>query len=371
MFDSPHNGVMSRSRPRSVVAVPLSVLLLAACGADDGRTGPADLSANDSTGADRTVVTELYPLQFVAERVAGDDLDVVNLAPPGVEPHDLELSPSQVGLIAEAQLVLYLADFAPAIDEAVEQNAADRGLDVATLVELVAGAEDAHDHAHEDAEPSAGSEHGSDGEHADEDHATEDAHAGDAHAGDERAEDEHAEDEHDHGALDPHFWLDPTVLGEVASAVAERMGEVDPENADAYTARADDLVAELDALDEEYEQGLAACDSDVIVTAHAAFGYLASHYGLEQYSVAGLEPDAEPSAARIAEVQHVIEEEGVTTVYFEPLAGTDVIDSIASDLGIETAELDPIESIAESGDEDYFSVMRDNLDALRSGLGCS
>jgi zinc transport system substrate-binding protein len=92
---------------------------------------------------------------------------------------------------------------------------------------------------------------------------------------------------------------------------------------------------------------------------------------LEQYSVAGLEPDAEPSAARITEVQEVIEREGVTTVYFEPLTSSDVVAAIADDLGIQTDELDPIESIGEAGDADYFSVMRDNLESLRSGLGCS
>jgi zinc transport system substrate-binding protein len=107
----------------------------------------------------------------------------------------------------------------------------------------------------------------------------------------------------------------------------------------------------------------------MIVTAHAAFGYLADSYGLEQFSVAGLEPDAEPSAARIAEVQDEIRAHDVTTVYFEPLTSSEVVDAIAGDLGLDTAELDPVESVSDG--EDYLTVMADNLATLRTGQGCT
>jgi zinc transport system substrate-binding protein len=109
----------------------------------------------------------------------------------------------------------------------------------------------------------------------------------------------------------------------------------------------------------------------VIVTSHSAFGYLADRYRLEQYGVAGLEPEAEPSAARVAEVQEVIGKASVTTLYAEPLASAESVETIAGDLGLNIATLDPLESLREPTSADYFTVMRENLSALRAGLRCS
>lgn len=301
-------------------------LALAAC------AGPA--AGGPAAGDRPSVVTALYPLAFVAEHVGGEDIVVTNLAAPGIEPHDLELSPQQVGAIADAALVLHLDGFAPAVDEATAQNAAGRALDVGTVLPLI--------------EATADDEHG--------------------HAADET----HEEGESDeHGTLDPHFWLDPSLLADLADEVGARLGEIDPDNADAYADRAAGLITELDRLDAEFEQGLATCETRTIITAHAAFGYLAQRYDLEQFSVAGLEPDAEPSAARIAEVHTRVAADAVTTLYFEPLANPDVVDAIADDLDLDTAELDPIESIDADAGADYFTAMASNLASLRLGQGCS
>lgn len=323
-----------------LATVPI-VLALAACGPDDPD--------NVATTNGASVVTALYPLAFLAERVGGADITLTNLAAPGVEPHDLELTPQQVADIAEADLIVLLDGFAPAVDEAVEQNAPDRALDVDSVVTLMESTgDDGLGHGEEAAEHTE-----------DESEHTED-------------ESEHADEEGDeHAELDPHFWLDPELMGELAVGLAGRLGEVDPDHADAYAERAATLVAELDELDGELEAGLESCDTRTIVTAHAAFGYLAERYGLEQFSVAGLEPDAEPSAARIAEVQEEIEAEGVTTVYFEPLTSPDVVDAIAGDLGLGTAELDPIESVDQASGDDYLTAMRSNLATLQSGQGCA
>ncbi len=287
-----------------VIALP-ALLLVAACGDDPAGSGGAASSGP-------SVVTALYPLAFVAERVGGSDITLTSLARPGVEPHDLELAPQQVGAIADAALIVYLGGFAPAVDEAVEQNGADRGLDVANVLNL---------------SQSAGA--------------------------------------------DPHFWLDPILLGELATSFADRLGTVDPSNAGVYAERADALVEDLHQLDVDIETGLASCATRTIVTAHAAFGYLAERYGLEQLSVAGLEPDAEPSAERIGEVQGEIRANGVTTIYFEPLTSADVVDAIAGDLQVDTAELDPVESVEPDSGDDYVTVMRRNLATLREGQRCS
>ncbi|PZF80067.1 metal ABC transporter substrate-binding protein [Jiangella anatolica] len=322
-------------------SVTLAGLALAACGSDDA----ADASGDGGV----TVAASFYPLAFVTERVAGEHATVENLTQAGGEPHDLELTARQVGEISDADLVVYLAGFQPSVDEAVEQNAEERAIDVAGLVELLDNPED---------------EHG-------------DEHAEDEHAEDEHAEDEHAEEEghegHDHGDLagDPHIWLDPTNLEPIADAVADRLAETDPDNADDYRANADALKTELETLDQELETGLAQCTQRVFVVAHEAFGYLAHRYDLEQVGISGIDPEAEPSPERLAEVHDVVRAEGVTTIFYERLVSPDVAETLADDLGVEAAVLDPIEGLTDdTADQDYFTLMRANLEALRTANDC-
>jgi len=310
-----------RSAGLTAIAVAAG-LALAGCGSDDPEAASGDTP---------TVLASFYPLAFVAERIAGPDATVENLTQPGVEPHDMELTGQQVGSIADAGLVLYLHGFQPAVDEAVEQNAADRALDVAETVELLPETEEEH-------EP---------GEESD-------------------------DDEHGDLAGDPHVWLDPTNMVAIAGAVADRLAELAPESAAAFQERADDLVGELDALDQDYEAALASCERHTIVTSHVAFGYLADRYGLEQVGISGISPDAEPSPARVAEVRQVVEDEGVTTIFYETLVSPEVAETIADDLGIATAVLDPIEGLADQTEgQDYLTLMHANLDALRKANGCS
>src|SRR5829696_3262965 len=263
-------------------SVAVLALVVAGCGNDD--------TASPSHGP--TVLASFYPLAYVAERVAAPDGIVENLTQPGVEPHDLELTGQQVGSIADADLVLYLHGFQPAVDEAVEQNAHDHSLDVAETVDLLPAAE----------------------------------------------EESHEDEDGDHGDVesDPHVWLDP-----------------------------DNLAAISQAVDEEFDTGLAQCERRVFVTSHEAFGYLADRYDLEQVGISGLSPDAEPSPARLAEVQEVVRAEGVTTIFYETLVSPKVAETMAEDLDLATAVLDPIEGLSDdTAEEDYLTQMRANLDAL-------
>ncbi|TDE01325.1 metal ABC transporter substrate-binding protein [Jiangella asiatica] len=326
-----------RAAVSALTTIALGGLALTGCGSDDA-----------SAGADGpTVLASFYPLAFVAERVAGDAASVGNLTQAGGEPHDLELSARQVGEVSDADLIVYLAGFQPSVDEAVEQNADDRGLDTAELVPLLEETGDEH------------SEDEHSGEHSEDEHS--DEHS-DEHEG------------HDHGDLagDPHIWLDPTNLEPIAEAVADRLADLDPDNADVFHANADDLIADLTALDEEFAAGLAQCERAVFVVAHEAFGYLADRYGLEQVGISGIDPDAEPSPERLAEVHDAVEAEGVTTIFYERLVSPDVAETLADDLGVEAAVLDPIEGLTDdTADEDYLTLMRANLAALRTANGCS
>lgn len=306
------------SLPLATTGLVAAGLVLAGC-----QSGPTTPGTVD-------VLASFYPLRLVSERIGGDHVMVQSLTPPGAEPHDVELSPAQVAKLSSADLVVYLSGFQAAVDDAIAQTGPQDVLDAADEVTL----EPAHDHD----------------EHAD--------------------EEEHADDGHEHGDLDPHFWLDPTRLAAVVPAVEQRLAALDPEHADEFAANAAALTQELTTLDEEYAAGLRTCEQRTFVTSHAAFGYLAERYDLEQVSISGVDPEAEPSPARLAEVEREVRARGVSTIFFETLVSPKVARTLAADLGVRTAVLDPIEGVTEEG-SDYFSVARDNLQALRVALSCS
>jgi zinc transport system substrate-binding protein len=297
----------------SIVSGAAVLLLVTGCAGD-----PTGDSAS-SDAATLTVAASFYPLEYVAEHVGGDHVNMIALAPPGVEPHDLELSPSAVRELSQSDLVLYLKGLSPAVDDAVANSDAT-SLDAADVVSLrpaVAGGEE------EGEEPLA---------------------------------------------FDPHFWLDPTLLAQYATAVGEEFGKLDPANADTYTANAEALVTTLNGIDSDYSAGLTQCERRDIVTAHQAFAYLAARYDLNQIGIAGIDPEAEPSPKRLLEIRNVVEQTGTTTIFTESLVNTAVADSIAKDTGATTAVLDPIESVL--NDDDYATVMARNLDTLRTALAC-
>ncbi len=264
------------------------------------------------------VVAAFYPLAWMAGQVGGATVAVQNLTKPGAEPHDLELTPRQVIDVGESKLAFYVKGVQPAVDKAVHEHAEHHSLDAVSLV------------------------------------ATLPAPQGEAG-----------------GARDPHLWLDPVRFATVATALGERLAKVDAKNADGYRTRAAQVTKALIALDVEFGNGLRACARKDIVTGHSAFGYLASRYGLTQVGVTGLDPEAEPAPRRIADLTQLIRRTGATTVFAETLASPKTAATLAQEAGVRTEVLDPVEGVKPGSHDDYFSIMRRDLAALRSALGCS
>jgi len=282
-------------------------------------SGPVD--GSDLEGA-LSVVTSFYPLRFATERIGGDCVDVTDLTPPGVEPHDLELTPDGVEAIATADIVLYLGGgFQPAVEDAIDEA---QGVTVDLLADV----------------PTLPGE--GEGEGA--------------------------------PTVDPHVWLDPMRFATIAAEIEATLTESRiPATCD-VASRGIEFRDELDALDGRFREGLADCDLDVIVTSHAAFGYLTAGYGLRQEAIAGLEPDTEPNPRRLAEIAELVRREHVHTIFTEELVAPDVAETIARETGADTAVLATIEGLADdeaSAGQDYLSLMERNLDALRDALGCA
>lgn len=369
-----------RHRTRAALAVPAALagaLALAACSPADETASDDDAPAASPAAAEGPqlrVLASFYPLVHAVEQVGGDLVEVASLTPAGAEPHDLELSPAQLRELTSADAVVYLSSFQPAVDDAIASRQPENVLDVFDTADLQPVQEE-HDHAHEDEGAAAAEDehadeaHAHDDEHADEAHADE-AHADEAHADEGTAEEQHtADDGHDHGGLDPHFWLDPTRLAAVGEEIAGLLAATAPEHAETFEANAAAFADDLAALDEEFATGLAQCERDVVITGHTAFGYLAERYGFTEIGIAGIDPESEPSPARLREIAEEVQVHGVTAVYTDSAASPAVAATLASDLGLEVLVLDPVETLADPS-TDYRGVMESNLEALRTGLGC-
>lgn len=253
-----------------------------------------------------------YPIFEAARRVGGDRVSVVDLTPAGAEPHDLELNSRQVDRIEDADLVFYLdGGFQPGVERAVRRARGE-------VVDVLS--------------PDPGVIEG-----------------------------------------DPHVWLDPSLMAKVVERIRSAYVKVDPSSTTAYEARAREYMAELDQLDGAFRDGLADCDRRIIVTAHAAFGYLARRYGLSQEAVAGLSPESEPDPGRLAQLSDMVRARGVTTIFYETLVSPKVAEALAREAAVRTAVLNPVEGRTEdevAAGQTYLSLMRTNLTALRSALGC-
>lgn len=319
-------GVTSRSAALLAVLVPS--LLLAACG-DDGT----DPDTADTAGG-LGVVAAFYPLAEAARGVGGDLVTVTDLTPPGQGPHDLELQPQQAATIEQADVALYLGrGFQPQVEDAVA--GAPDGLVRVDLLDHVALL------------PVDPQLEGTQGEVD-----------GEVLAGD----------------VDPHVWLDPARMIEMVGTITDTFAAADPDHADDYRANAAQYLTGLTGLDDEYRTGLADCRSDVVVTSHRAFGYLADTYGLRQIPIAGISPEIEPDPRTLEAIAAEAEAEGVTTIFLESVAPPDLARTVADEIGAELDLLDPIEGLTQEQLDDgvtYASIMRDNLARLRTGLDCA
>ncbi|MER6302824.1 metal ABC transporter substrate-binding protein [Kitasatospora sp. NPDC001539] len=319
--------MIGQSRRRTLRARRTAALAAAALTASLALTACGGSSSAKGTDGKLNVVASFYPMEFLAQQIGKDHVSVTDLTAPGVEPHDLELTAKQVATVQKADAILYLKGLQPTVDQAVGQSSSKHKVDATAASPLV-------DH-HLDAETSG------------------DGHQSGGPAG------------------DPHVWLDPTRYAAIARSVGDEFAKADPSHAEDYRKNTDELVTKLTALDQDFANGLKSTRTRTFVTSHAAFGYLADHYGLTQVAVNGVDPESEPTPARLAEVQKAAKDNGVTTVFFETLVSPKLAETVAKDLGLKTAVLDPLEGVKDPSKDDYLTVMKQNLANLQAALGAT
>ncbi|MRN52850.1 metal ABC transporter substrate-binding protein [Paenibacillus monticola] len=337
-------------RIRHLAILSLSSLLIAAgCGNNNNN---ATTNASNATNAPAAttevplapvaeklnIKVSFYPMYEFTKNVAGDLADVEAMIPAGIEPHDWEPTAQDMAKITAADILVY--------NGAGMEGWVDQVLDSASDSKLVA------------VEASKGLQI-IDGFEEEEEAPAETSNAN-AKA-----------DEHEHSGLDPHVWLDPALAIQEVRIIEGALSAAAPENAEAFTANADTYVAKLEQLNQEFKDGLRDTKRKDFITQHAAFGYLAKEYGLTQVPIAGLSPEQEPSAAKMAEIVDFAKAHDVKTIFFETLVSSSVADTIAKEIGAKSAVLNPIEGLTDedrSNNLDYLGIMRLNLEALKLAL---
>ena len=268
------------------------------------------------------VTTSFYPLYFFAQRIGGEMARVVNITPAGGEPHDYEPTADDIVRIENSALLIVNGGGLEAWGDKIKQNIDPQKTLLVT--------------------------------------------AGEGLTTQQVVEEENT-------ITDPHAWLSPPLAVRMVEKIEIGFAKADPKNASYYEANASAFKSELAALDADYKSGLADCGEKNIVTSHAAFGYLATAYDLNQVPIAGLSPDAEPSPKQLGGIAKFAKENKVKYIFFESLVSPKLSETVAREIGAQTLVLNPIEGLTSeeiTARKSYLTEMRSNLANLRIALGC-
>ena len=396
-----------------LIVFAVALLAASACGESDDDDGQL------------AVVASIYPLGYFTERIGGEQVTVTVLVKPGVEAHGFEPTASDLRTIGAANLVVMNGlELEPWLERALEalEDSDTRvvleAADESQAIEGVAHGDEGHEeegegHGHEgegheeegeghdhegegekeegeghdhegegEKEEGEGHDHEGEGEKEEgEGHGQGEGHEeegeGHGHEGEGHEEEgEGHDDEHGHHPheLDPHMWLDPVLAVVQVERIRDALINADADNADLFRENAAALISELNELHAEFSQALANCRHDHFVTSHAAYGYLAARYAVEQIPISGLSPEAEPSPQQLAEITDRVVDLGLGYVLVEPVLAGTLEETIQRETGIELIPIHAIESVTQAeleAHDDYLGLMRDNLASLKLALECA
>lgn len=342
-----------RKKGYGLIGVLFSLgMLLSACGSGSTANQEDVEQANAQPAVEQKmkVYTTLFAMTDFAQQIAGEKATVENIVPAGVEPHDFEPTAKDMIKLNEGDVFVYNgAGFEGWVEKAL-QAIESKDLVIVNAskdIELISAEENDHEG------------HGSD-DHADEEEQHHDEHA--------------SEEEHDHGEYDPHIWLDPMKAKKQAELIKEALVQADSANASYYEDNFQALSQRFDELDASFKDLMANAEHKEIVVSHAAFGYLAHAYGLEQIAISGISPSNEPSQQQLKDIIETVKSHGIEYILFDSLVSGKVAEVVKNEAGAEALTLHTLENLTQeelAAGKDYFSVMEDNLEVLKKALKAS
>lgn len=271
-------------------------------------------SQNEAASDKPQIYCSFYGIYDFVSEIGGDKIDVYNIVPTGTEPHDWEPSTRNMAELSNADIIFYnglgMETWIDKVEASVGENV--------EFVELSDGI-------------------------ADEDSSN-----------------------------DPHIWLAPKNAEKMCEAIKNKLCDIDPENSSYYESSYSNIQTEMEELDSEYIKALAPYKGGKIVVAHEAYSYLCDEYGLQQTAIEGLSAESEPSPSKMQELVNYIKDNNIKYVFYEELVSPKVAQSLADEAGAELLELNPIEGLTDEqikNGDNYISIMRSNLENLKTALG--
>jgi zinc transport system substrate-binding protein len=324
-------------------------IFLASCNTQQQTSTP---NQNETTQQEKVetlkIYTTLYPLEDFVKNIGGEYVEVEGVMPPGADAHTFEPTTKQMMSIAEADAFIYnglgMEPFAEKMAEALRNEKVkmvEATHDIETIV---------HDESHAQGET----------QHSDETHAHE--------------EEQHSESDphgHDHGDFDPHVWLDPYRSITLAENIKNTLVELKHDTKEEFEKNFESLKTELQKLDEEFHQLADSKENPEMIVSHAAYGYWEEVYGIHQIPVTGLSPSDEPSQKELEKIIQMANEKQIKYILFEQNVTPKVAEIIQKEINAEPLYLHNLESLTKEdrkNGEDYFSLMRKNLETLDKAL---
>lgn len=384
------------------------LLLLAACGNNEENVATKDQKVQ--------IYTTVYPLQYFAERIGGESVNVSSIYPAGANEHTFEPTQKDMMALADADLFFYIGLGLEGFVDNAKKTLAEENVKMVATVDAVsdeqleeslhvheeaateeahnheheeATTEEVHDHEHEDAtieeahdheHEEAATEEAHDHEHEEatseeaHDHEHEEATTAESH--DHEHEDASAEEHgshegHDHGDIDPHVWISPKISQSLALSIKDSLVEISPEHQETFEKNYEELVNELQKLDADFEEMAHTAANKTFFVSHAAFGYIANTYGLEQLAVAGLNSQDEPSQKELTKLIDLAEEKNINYILFEQNVSSKLTEVIQKEIGAESLVLHNLGVLSKEdidNKETYFTLMNKNLETLKTVL---
>ncbi|KOP83853.1 metal ABC transporter solute-binding protein, Zn/Mn family [Cytobacillus solani] len=279
-----------------------------------------------------SVYTTVYPLQYFTDRIGGEYVETKTIYPPGADEHSFEPTQKDMTKLADADLFIFVGLGLEGFVEKAKKTLKNED------VTMIGAGENIHFDEVQ-------------------------AHEEDEHS--------HEDDGHHHGDIDPHVWIDPLYSKDLAATIKTALTDKMPEHKEEFEANYRLVADELDQLNEDFEQTIHDAKHKEIIVSHSAFGYWEQRYGIHQISVSGLNSANEPTQKDLEKIIAEGKKHQLKYVFFEQNVSSKLTEIIKNELGAEPLILHNLSVLTDediSNESTYFSIMKTNLEALKTAL---